>query len=495
MYYKLSPNLHLIRNLVGYYQDEDVFSPKYSHYLGLYNSIKSSLFLLDAEEYLVYDLLLNSKKKKFSLSEIDAIDKNMTTFKGFTKILHSFIDLGIIIKSDTIQSLSKDIKFNEAEIYIGATEGCNFACAGCATSVDLIPADKARTLSIDILEKYLVSFFRSCKEKQFKKAHIKWAGGEPLLEKSFKLIKNGQKIIKKLASKYQVDCHQTILTNGVYLNEEKIVFAKKNKMHVSLSLWGTAEYQDKLRRPRNNSQTYQHLVGRIKDLSHSGVSFNINYVLTPQNSEDFPLFIETMWNINSSNFIGKDWDIKKPLPLGINFFRPQTALQIAVMKKGYRTMIKGLRAGFSKINDMIEDGIKLQPLNKIDYLDLFKLLPTTCGSGFIYVAINSDGVANCHQGLYDLKDNRDRIFEGENMFDVVLDQYENKIEKLLASNISYENKNLKSDILRYHGGAGCPRLAQKENNNELGHVASTSWLYEQIFEELLSLETKRQLRK
>jgi hypothetical protein len=166
-----------------------------------------------------------------------------------------------------------------------------------------------------------------------------------------------------------------------------------------------------------------------------------------------------------------------------------------MMKKGYRTMLKGLRAGFSKIHKMIDDGIELQPLSKIDYLDLFSLLPTTCGSGHIYVAVNSDGVANCHQGLYDLKNNLDRIFDGENMFDVVLDQYENKSEKLLASNISYENKDVKTDILRYHGGAGCPRLAQKENNNELGHVASTSWFYEQIFEELLCLEAKRQLAK
>jgi sulfatase maturation enzyme AslB (radical SAM superfamily) len=315
MQYRLSSDIQVIKEIIGYDNDNADFSPVFGGKLGIYHSLRSSFYLLNNEDWMVFDYFKGVESGKISIDiennlEIQAIEEK-SQLKNFAKIFQNFLDLDIIVDANKKFTISKDIKFSEAEIYIGATEGCNFACAGCATSVDLIPAEKARTLNLELLEKYLESFFRSCAEKNYSSAHIKWAGGEPLLEKSFKLIKESQKMIKSLAKKFKIKYHQTILTNGVYASQEKIDFAKNYRMHISLSLWGTAEYQDRLRRPRNNSQTYQHLVGRIKDLYHSGISFNINYVLTPQNSEDFPLFIETMWDINSPNFIGKDWEVKK----------------------------------------------------------------------------------------------------------------------------------------------------------------------------------------
>ncbi|MCP4371114.1 MAG: hypothetical protein GY797_23815, partial [Deltaproteobacteria bacterium] len=231
------------------------------------------------------------------------------------------------------------------------------------------------------------------------------------------------------------------------------------------------------------------IIENIRQLHKAETRFNVNYVLTPDNALDFPDFLSMMWDVEHPSFIGRNGRNKQPIPLGINFFRPQSLAQLKSIAKSYQVMENGLRLGFARTLNMIKRGINIQPLRTIDYLNLFNLTTIPCGAGFSYLAMGVHGVAPCHEGLFMMKSNLERIKQGENMFDLASEYFKGEQELLHSPNITFE----KGQNLMFHGGQGCPRLAKKENNGKLGVAASTSKFYNAIYEELLSLETMRQL--
>jgi len=149
--------------------------------------------------------------------------------------------------------------------------------------------------------------------------------------------------------------------------------------------------------------------------------------------------------------------------------------------------------GFDRIHDMILRGIPIQALNKMDYLDLFHTIITTCGSGYNYIAVGPEGVASCHEGLFGLESNMQRIRNGENILSIAAEEYQGEKDHLLGPNIRFDNTE--KSVLSLHGGQGCPRLTRHENNGSLGVASSTSYLYDAIYPHMLSLEVMRQMRQ
>lgn len=468
----LNPNIVVVRKIDRYEEKNGQTKPIFGERLGIYHPFLAKIFLLDKLEWKVFDSLL--ARDENSNKTLDFLHKN-----------------NIVLKNGEETDFQITPSFDSSEMYIKTTEGCNFSCPGCATSSDLIPASQAKLLTVDLARLFLESYIKSCSQKKIKSADIKWAGGEPMLQGAFRVVESCQQIIKKLQNKYpEVKISQTILTNGVFLTEDKIDFCAKNDIHVSVSLWGTEKFQDKMRHPRNKMETFPIIINNLKKLMQKGGSFNVSYVLTPQNALDFPNFLKIMWDTQNLDYVGNSWSKKEPLPLGIGFFRPQTKMQVEVMKKGYKLMENGLRQGFAVILDLIKKGVKVPPLHKIDYLDLLNVITTPCGSGFTYVAVGPEGATSCHEGLYKMKNNLERIKKGENLFDIVNQDYKKDRKLLFGPNIKFN----KGQILALHGGQGCPRLAKEENSGKFGKASSTSILYEAIFHELLSLETMRQLK-
>lgn len=440
--------------------------PIFSQKIGLYDSLGARVLILSDDEWHNYFSSSSQEVREHFLDKI-SIKKKKTEGKD------SFLP-----------------PLDKGEIYMALTEACNLACPGCAVGIDKIKPEDARFLSLEQVFSYLQLFFQSAKQKNMREVHIKWAGGEPLMKKSYKLIVDSQDKITELSNFYGIEQRQTILTNGVYISDEVIDFCDRKQIHLSVSLWGTAKYQDKMRRPRSGQESYSAVVANLEKLAKNGNSLNVNYVLAPDNAEDFADFIRSMWDVNSDAFIGKKWEKAEPIPLGITFFRPTLPYKKEVRDKLYGKMIAGMRAGFAVMVELLKNGQNLPPLNKIDYLDFFSTRITTCGSGRSYLAAGLDGMANCHHALPELKLSADDGEKSTNIFEAVLAQYKEN-EQMLSVN----NMDVSSDLLwlKYHGLAGCPRLAQLENKQELGHLSSLSEVYSQIADEVLSLETMRQM--
>ncbi len=390
----------------------------------------------------------------------------------------------------TIDSITYNPK--SAEIYIELTEACNFSCPGCAVGADRYEQGKSKTLTLELLSELLTKTFKAAEEKGISKIKLKWSGGEPMMTLPFSLIVQAQELVAELKVTYNIKAiNQVILTNGSFLTKNNLDKLEKDEFHVSVSLWGLGASNALARNPKTPNGSYENIVTGIRYLYENDYSFNINHVVTPANAHQLTDFIETLWDIKSQRFMARNWSgCPRPIPLGINYLRPQTQKQSELLVKiGYKKMLEGTKQAFPVIKNIINEGIQIQPLNHFDYLTIYDVSPVTCGSGFNYIAIGPRGFANCHEGLYNMKNNLDTT---DNIFDVVNAEYKNNRNFLYGAYKKFPNLDSPtSTFLSLHGGSGCPRniLIEVSGYNQAGAIAVE--VYAHIYKDLLELEHYR----
>jgi pyruvate-formate lyase-activating enzyme len=484
-----------VRELLGYL-DDDSHQPAWGERLGIYHPIKSEITHFRSTAWTVFDALKQNPLNALKIAEQTNLDE-----AAVNAIIGELQSRWIVLPAGQEMNIKIQPDFtSEAEVYLETTEACNFGCPGCATGVDRYEAGQAKTMDNDTLGLLLESAAKSVSEKGIKKLSVKWAGGEALMPMSLRLIREGQTIIESLRKQHpNVEISQVIPTNGSHLSEEMVAELKGWNAHVAVSLWGIGEINDKSRGVHREKDKYPNIVKGIERLHNAGIEYNINHVVTPGNAKHFGEFIRAVWDTESDTFIGRDWKWdgeKKLVPVGLAFFRPQTPDQIKMLNEyGYRQMVNGLRGGFEVMRELMARGIAIHSLGKIDYLQLFGVIPTPCGSGFNYLAAGPRGVASCHEALFSMPNNMEEVRDGANMVDLANREYAGLQYQLMGPNIKFEGTNRTMNlVLALHGGSGCPRTTRVEHHGELGHSASTAEaLYEPIIEELLSLETMRRL--
>jgi hypothetical protein len=208
--------------------------------------------------------------------------------------------------------------------------------------------------------------------------------------------------------------------------------------------------------------------------------------------------MEAVWDTESENFLGRDWDWpdgKRPLPVTISFFRPQDEEQLVALNQGgHQAMVDGTKRGFEVIRDLIERGEAVPAVDRIDYLQLNRVIPMVCGTGFNYTAASPRGVAPCHELLFGHEPNMDAVRDGRNLMDLANQPYAGQRKQLIGPNIANPGVDkTMALILALHGGTGCPITARLENGGNLGTAASTAReLYPPLIPEMLALEAMRQ---
>jgi sulfatase maturation enzyme AslB (radical SAM superfamily) len=488
------PHIIPIRSIHDYNSDISK-GPNYADKpSGIYHPLTSEYIVPDPTEWAVIDSLTTPQDIHQLKSSTKLDDKSVRGAVAELSSLHILTPEGQDLR------LKMEPDLSETEMYLSVTEACNFGCKGCATAIDRFPKGMARTMDRETMEILLKNAARSAVEKGVTKMRVKWAGGEPLMPKPFGAILNGQNLIDELRERYpSLEITQAILTNGSYLTPENIDSLSQMNAHVAVSLWGLGKENDEERSVKRERDSFNAIASGLRLLHESRIPYNINHVLTPSNADKFPEFVEAFWEIESENFLGNDWnwpDGKSPIPLNVSFFRPQTIAQIeALNTHGYEQILKGLRGGFAKIHELIQRGIPLPPLDEIDYLQLNKPLPATCGSGIgSYFAAGSSGVASCHEGLFGMPGNIGEM-NNRNMLDLANAEYDGRQNLLLGQNIIFNGIDATTALaLSHHGGSGCPRTSRVENGGNLGNSASIAEkLYAPILPELLALEMQRRM--
>jgi hypothetical protein len=494
--YAVSPHALEVR-AVQYGPDN---TPIWGDRLALYAPEAPDVAQLDPSAWSIFDLLKEQGKSPSTISEQLGLDPN-----SVNTILNSLQERFLIYQEGTTTTIPFQPDLNSrGELYLETTEACNFSCGGCATGTDRYEAGQARTMTTETLNYVLTKTIESASQQGMKEFRIKWAGGEALLPLSFKLVKQAQDTIAQLQQAFpNVKLSQVILTNGTQFRPEVIEKLKQWDMRVSISLWGLGEQNNLLRGARRTQDKFENIKSGLKALHDNGIPFSLNHVITPQNAEKFGNFLTAFWDSESDIFIGKDWkwgpEGPQPFRVGLAFYRPQTPLAIDMMQKaGYKLMVHGIRSGFAVIADLIHRGIPIQSLNRIDYLQLFGMIPAPCGSGFNYLAAGPRGWASCHEKLFAMPDNLEQVRRDDvDVLKLANAEYDGHREQLLGPNIEFRNLDERtSTILALHGGSACPHQSTYENEGKLGYAASTAeLLYAPLIEEIISLETMRRLRR
>ncbi len=156
---------------------------------------------------------------------------------------------------------------------------CNFKCPNCHV-FELGENDLPnRVMSQDVFDKAVEVFIDSLIHLNFKETMISIYGGETLANK--KVIKEG---LLKFGENYKgIKIHWVMNTNGSLLKEEDVLFFKKNKLEIHVSVDGKEEVHN-LSRPTHQGKGTYHMVTPALDLikKHEAPS-QINSYMMPSN--------------------------------------------------------------------------------------------------------------------------------------------------------------------------------------------------------------------
>lgn len=422
---------------------------------------------------------------------------------------------GVIIPAGRSRVLS--VQNNEVpEIYIKLGDACNLQCPGCATGEDQrtiagIRPERFTTEKLNqVLEQMVEATAKRTPDGDRSPLTIKMAGGEPLLQMS--LLKGAQDKIRELRTRYaSVELAEVIITNGTLLTDENITAIQQMNeaqktaptdpdIIVSVSLWGLEQTHNQLRGVRIERDDFLHTVAGIRRLLEAGIPFNIHHVIGEDNAQQFGDFIRTIWDTASDSFLAEDWEwpggIKQPLPLTLSIFRPQTPEQLHRLQNGgYSAIRNGVRGGFDAIREMIERGVPVPRLSKLDYLRPFWLALRACSTGSGYTAVGPGRVAPCHELLYGGQRNMDRVSPDTDIISLANQGLVGDSSELIGLAIKNPQVDpVRAMILALHGGTGCPITTRLENNGELGVASSISnEVYAHVVDEMIALEALRGL--
>lgn len=237
-------------------------------------------------------------------------------------------------------------KTNKAKMLVlSLTGACNFACRYCyaaehnKTMMKLETALKALEL-IDKKEKFVLQF----------------SGGEPLL--NFKCLQQTVNYVNE----HNLPALLQIQTNASLINEEIAKFLKNNKIAVGVSLDGMPAVNDKMRILPDRRGTTDLILNGLEILKRNNIAVGITCVVTDENVDTLPDFIDFAYFIGNIRKIG--FDILRTQGRGIDIKSADAATMRENIKKVYeRAYQLSLLTGY-EINFSQKQCVKLLEKNK-----------------------------------------------------------------------------------------------------------------------------------
>ena len=216
------------------------------------NNVDKSILELENE-------YLNDLKKFFKYGT-ENIDSELKKFLYNNHVLLTI--------SETKQYLNNFFKYmeNTLEITILITEQCNFRCKYCYEKFEYGEIElNDLNIIIDFIENEI-------KRHAFKKMHISWFGGEPLL--SLDKIIYAQERINSFVKKYNMVIDSSMTTNGYLLSIQvfkKLIELNINKYQITID----GNNHNDLRVLENGEPTLNMILNNIREICDSPYDFKI----------------------------------------------------------------------------------------------------------------------------------------------------------------------------------------------------------------------------
>lgn len=263
----------------------NIIVEKNNDYIYIYNSFYGSLVKVEDRVYrLFHNKVINDDNKieYFDILRKEGIIKPIS-LNEFNKI--------IINEKTEIYSKNK----NKLTFVLVPTMNCNLRCNYCF--------EKEYRCNKKLLDENIpkiIKFILSRINKNTKKIHITWFGGEPMLEYAF--VCNFSKDIIEAMNKMNIQYTSSMITNGVLLDKNKICNLVENCCisRYQITVDGTEQYYCDIK--KTIPADYSRLMINIKELcKYAKVSIRLNSNKT--NYEDLKKVTKNIMDIceNSRN--------------------------------------------------------------------------------------------------------------------------------------------------------------------------------------------------
>lgn len=153
---------------------------------------------------------------------------------------------------------------------------CNLKCSYCYTG-------KVSKSSYSIDEKAVIAgaefVLNVCREKNHPFLFVLHGGGEPSVE--WEQVVRLEDITRKMAEKFNVPWHGTIITNGV-MPEEHVIWLCNHFNHIAMSCDGPPFIQDRLRPLKNGEGSSPYIERTAEIINSMGGSLSVRSTIVPE---------------------------------------------------------------------------------------------------------------------------------------------------------------------------------------------------------------------
>jgi uncharacterized protein len=231
----------------------------------LFNSFQGSIAVIDDA---VKNSLLHGDLSSFDDDYIAALHQNgFIVEKGKNEFL---------AYENSLRSRVMDP--GEYEFCICLTERCNLACSYCGSG-----ERGSRSFDNETIDRAISFIKEETSASRRENLNIRVFGGEPLLEYDILIKLLGE--LKEWAVSRGTGFYAALITNGTMLSREKIGELSPFVGVVQLTLEGSREYHDMIRKNGDGSGTYDTITGTVKDCIDAGIKVLLRIHVSKENSE------------------------------------------------------------------------------------------------------------------------------------------------------------------------------------------------------------------
>ncbi len=192
--------------------------------------------------------------------------------------------LELLLKNNLIQKkgeINRDFKFNRGKvkaisIWLHISNKCNLDCHYC-----YIVNKNSALMSISVANLCLDKLEHTVKEHGLKTITIRFAGGEPMLNR--KIITYFAKQVNERFTKNGIFTNFIILTNGTIVDASLIELILSYSMRISFSLDGIKNWHNKNRSFKSNKGSFDKVYENLKLCLKSNIKPTILTTITPIN--------------------------------------------------------------------------------------------------------------------------------------------------------------------------------------------------------------------
>lgn len=341
---------------------------------------------------------------------------------------------------------------------------CNLGCEYCyANQGDFDNAGKV--MSFDIAKKAIDQIFQNVERNNGNKVGITFFGGEPLLQ--FELIKEIVAYVK-IINKKGYHIAYSIVTNGTLFNDDVIEFLEYNNFIVTISLDGTKEAHDRMRKFKDGRGSFDTIAENIRKYRNQ-ITFKGRLTVNNHNTNVFDSVCQIK-NLGINNIIiGVDTNISDS-----NF---------SIFMKSYKKLMENYfndlkNANFYCIENITFNLVKIITRRRIS---------SHCNAGRSYFTISADGkVYDCHR-LVDTTEGY--VCDLKNGFAEEVNCYSQKMDKIIKKDVAERISSCKKCSFKYLCGGMCYHDAYSANGKRFSKVPKSCLLITYEIKSVLDIIT------